>query len=96
MKKTYVLDPEEQELLKSFENNEFVSVPNFKSQIRKYSRYAKATLNKQKHINIRISERDLIELKKKACDEGITCQTLITDIIHKYINGKLKSVFDTR
>jgi len=37
MKKTYVLDPEEQELLKSFENNEFVSVPNFKSQIRKYS-----------------------------------------------------------
>ena len=94
MKKTYALDPEEHELLKSFENNEFVSVPNLKAQIRKYSKYANATLNKLKRINIRISERDLIELKKKALDEGISCQSLITEIIHKYISGKLKSVFD--
>jgi predicted DNA binding CopG/RHH family protein len=94
MKKTFILDPEEKELLKSFENNEFVSVPNLKAQIRKYSNYAKATLNKLKHINIRITERDLFELKKKALDEGITCQTLISDIIHKYVTGKLKSIFD--
>jgi len=94
MKKTFILDPEEIEMLKSFENNEFVSLPNLKAQIRKYSNYAKATLNKLKRINIRITERDLIELKKKALDEGITCQTLIADIIHKYVTGKLKSVFD--
>ena len=79
---------------KSFENNEFVSVPNLKTQIRKYSKYVKAMSNTIKRINIRISERDLIELKKKTFDEGISCQSLITDIIHKYISGKLKSVFD--
>lgn len=92
MKKTYILDPEEQELLKSFDNNEFVSVPNLKSHISKYSKYAKAMHETLKRINIRISERDLIELKKKALDEGISTQTLITNIIHNYIEGKLKSI----
>jgi len=49
-----------------------------------------------KRINIRISERDISELKKKALDEGISCQTFVTDIIHKYVTDKLKSVFDSR
>jgi predicted DNA binding CopG/RHH family protein len=48
-----------------------------------------ASANKTKHINIRIRAYDIEQVKQKASDEGIPYQTLISSIIHKYINGKL-------
>jgi predicted DNA binding CopG/RHH family protein len=45
--------------------------------------------NKNKNINIRISEYDIAKLKEKSLYEGIPYQTLISSIIHKYIMGKL-------
>lgn len=44
---------------------------------------------KSKNINIRISEYDLANLKRKAEAEGIPYQTLITSILHKYITHRL-------
>jgi predicted DNA binding CopG/RHH family protein len=44
---------------------------------------------KSKNINIRISQYDLANLKRKAEAEGIPYQTLITSILHKYITDKL-------
>ena len=44
---------------------------------------------KRKNINIRISEYDLANLKRKAEAEGIPYQTLITSILHKYITDRL-------
>jgi predicted DNA binding CopG/RHH family protein len=51
--------------------------------------YARNTLRKDKRLNIRISERDLIELQRKAIKEGIPYQTYVSSIIHKFINGSL-------
>jgi hypothetical protein len=36
-----------------------------------------------------MSERDLKELQKKALEERIPYQTLISSLLHKYINGRL-------
>jgi len=44
---------------------------------------------KTKNINIRISEPDLERLKKKAEEEGIPYQTLISSVLHKYISDRL-------
>jgi predicted DNA binding CopG/RHH family protein len=51
--------------------------------------YARNTLRKDKRLNIRISERDLIELQRKAVKEGLPYQTYVSSIIHKFINGSL-------
>jgi len=51
---------------------------------------AKATMRKNKNINIRISENDLESIKLLAAREGLPYQTLIGSLIHKYATGSLK------
>lgn len=83
------LNKEEKELLDSFEKDEFKSISNLKSELKKHVEYAKATTRKDKRVNIRMSTRDLESIQKKALEEGIPYQTLISSLLHKYINGRL-------
>ena len=85
----YKLDKEEQDILNSYDNDEWVEVPDMPQEIKKHIEYAKATHKKDKRVNIRISQRDLESIQRKALEEGIPYQTLISSLIHKYINGKL-------
>ena len=80
---------EEKEILKSFEDEEWKSVKNLDTQIKKYSGYARNTLKKDKRINIRLNEKDLEIIQNIAVDEGIPYQTLISSLIHKFVTGKL-------
>lgn len=89
MNKKYKLDKEEKKLLQSTENGEWVSVPGVKGAIRKYAAYVRDTVRKDKRVKIRISSRDLEMLQRKALEEGLPYQTLISSLIHKYISGKL-------
>lgn len=81
--KYYELDPEEEEILKAFEEGTLVRVKNFHKEKKKLEEAARNTLNKTKNINIRISARDLYKLKAKAMREGIPYQTLASSILHK-------------
>ena len=54
------LDPEEKELLESYDRDEWQSVSDIKSESERYRRYASATFKKDKRVNIRISEKDLV------------------------------------
>lgn len=83
------LTKEEQEILDSYEKGEWIPVKNLAARKSELSRYARNTLKKDKRLNIRISERDLNELQKKAIGEGLPYQTYVSSIIHKFINGKL-------
>jgi predicted DNA binding CopG/RHH family protein len=78
------LSNEEKEILNAFEKGSLKSIPNLKSEIERHRKYAKNTLVKNKRINIRISERDLIRLQRAAIKEGIPYQTLISSILHKH------------
>ncbi len=80
------LDKNEKELLNSFENEEWNSVPNISERKAELKDYASATIRKDKRVNIRISERDLKELQRIAIREGLSYQTLISSVLHKYIN----------
>ncbi|MEZ0397316.1 MAG: antitoxin [Anaerolineales bacterium] len=82
------LQPDELELLASYENEEWQSVKNVKEQAA-HQVYARAAFRKDKRVNIRISEKDLLELQKRALREGIPYQTLIASILHKYVTGRL-------
>ena len=83
------LNEEEQEILNSFERGEWVPVKDLSKRKKELIRYARDTLKKDKRLNIRISERDLNELQKKAVSEGLPYQTFVSSIIHKYVNGRL-------
>jgi predicted DNA binding CopG/RHH family protein len=83
------LTKEENEIVESFEQGEWIPVKDLSKRKKELMQYARNTLRKDKRINIRISERDLIELQRKAVREGLPYQTFVSSIIHKFINGTL-------
>ncbi len=84
------LTKDEKDLLESVERGEWRRVPNFKREAKRYQESARATLRKDKRVNIRMTERDLARFQKKAIEEGLPYQTLISSVLHKYIDGRLK------
>lgn len=83
------LTKEEKQILESVEKGEWKRIPNYKKEAARYREAARATLRKDKRVNIRMTERDLIHFQKAAVHEGLPYQTLISSILHKYINGQL-------
>ena len=83
------LSKEEKQLLESYEKGGWRSVKNLNTQKPKYASMARETLKKNKRVNIRISERVLQGIQKKAMEEGIPYQTLMASILHKYVSGRL-------
>lgn len=84
--KYYELDPEEEEILKAYEEGKLVRVKNFAKQKKLLEQAAKNTLSKTKNINIRLSERVVARLKAKAAKEGLPYQTLASSILHRFAN----------
>ncbi len=83
------LTNEEKDILGSVERGEWRRIPDFKREAKRYQLAAQATLRKDKRVNIRMTERDLLHLQKKAVGEGLPYQTLISSVLHKYLNGRL-------
>ena len=83
------LTEEERELLESVERGEWRRIPDFEEEALGYEEAARAALRKDKRVNIRMTERDLVRIQKKAIEEGLPYQTLISSVLHKYINGRL-------
>jgi predicted DNA binding CopG/RHH family protein len=83
------LQKDELELLASYETDGWKSIKKLKEQKEQYQTYARATFRKDKRINIRISEKDLLDLQKRAIRQGIPYQTLLSSVLHKYASGTL-------
>ena len=83
------LDQEEKNILESVEGGEWKTVRGVGRERGRLRRYAEATFKKDRRINIRISSRDLDALQKRALEEGIPYQTLISSLLHKYVSGRL-------
>ena len=85
------LEREEQALLDAFEAGEFESRLD-KRRATQLAASAQATVRKDKRINIRISSRDLQALQRRALEEGLPYQSLVSSVLHKYVSGGLKDV----
>ena len=83
------IDSEENDLMKSIEGDEWRPVKDFTKHKDKAVAAARNTLKKDKRINLRLSQKDYHQIQVKAVEEGIPYQTLISSIIHKYLNGSL-------
>ena len=85
------LDSEEKEILEAFDTGKLKRSKNYRKQIEQHKSVADATFKKDARINIRLSSRDLRSLQAKALREGMPYQTLVSSILHKYIEGQLIS-----
>lgn len=83
------LDPDENELLSSFEKGEWKPVANVKKAKSRARKAAAKTLRKDVRINIRLSSSDVMNIKQIAAYEGLPYQTLIASVLHKYAAGHL-------
>ncbi len=89
--KKIALDQEEKDMLNAYESGEFKSVMT-EERKKSIQTIAANTFKKDKRINIRLSGRDLSALQKRALEESIPYQTLVSSILHKYVSGSLYDV----
>jgi predicted DNA binding CopG/RHH family protein len=83
------IDQEEKDLMESIERDEWQPVKNLDRERKKAIEAARNSLKKDKRINLRLSQKDYHQIQIKAIEEGIPYQTLISSIVHKYLNGSL-------
>ena len=83
------IDQEEKDLMESIEREDWQPVKNIEKEKEKAIAAARNTLKKDKRINLRLTQKDYHKIQIKAIEEGIPYQTLISSIVHKYLNGSL-------
>ena len=82
-------DSEEKEILDAFNAGELKQVQGINRQISRHKAIAEATFKKDARINIRLSSRDLRALQARALKEGMPYQTLVSSVLHKFVDGQL-------
>jgi len=85
------IDQEEKELMELIERDEWQPVKNIEPEKEKAMAAARNTLKKDKRINLRLTQKDYYQIQIKAIEEGLPYQTLISSLVHKYLNGSLAS-----
>ena len=88
-KKRSNIEKYEQEILKDFEQGNFVSVKNASEELGLAKQAARNFMKRNNRINIRISGADLNMLRRIAAQEGLPYQTLLASVIHKFVTGRL-------
>lgn len=77
------LNIEEQELLESVENGEWISIPAVEQEIQRYQGYAQSNILES--VNIEIPTSDFQSLKTLANQTGISVSMLMASVLHQYI-----------
>jgi predicted DNA binding CopG/RHH family protein len=83
------LDSEEKDILEAFETGTLKPVKNRARELTRHRKVAAATFAKDSRINIRISSKDLRALQKRALAEGMPYQTLVSSVLHKFVEGQV-------
>lgn len=86
------LDKEEKYILDALESGSMkLSTPS-REEIESIKSAANNTFKKDKRITIRLYSHDYMGIQKKARQMGIPYQTLISSLIHRYVEGDVKIV----
>ena len=83
------LNEEEKEILDSYEKGSIKARHPSEEELKEVKKIAEVTFRKNKRITIRLYEHDYTGIQKKAMEKGIPYQTLISGMIHQYIEGDI-------
>jgi predicted DNA binding CopG/RHH family protein len=79
----------EDQVSDAYEHGELRSAGPSKAERKKYQDAARATLIKDRRVNIRLSSPVLMDIQARAAEEGMPYQTLIASVLHKFVAGRL-------
>lgn len=82
-------DDDEQELLASFERDEWQSTPNLADELAHYRQYAAATIEQLRSVRIQLAADDFARLQQQAKAAGLSPETFLEQIAHQYMAGEL-------
>jgi len=82
------LNAGERRLRASVDRGGWRPVRDAERQIARYRRSASVHLRKEARINVRLSKDDLAGLRRRAMDEGLPYQTLISSLLHGSANPR--------
>ena len=86
------LDPEEQAVLESVENDEWNSVPDRLREIQRYQSYAQAHVVELsaglEEVKIELPADDLRSLQVLAQQAGLSVPIFVASVIHQYITTR--------
>jgi len=83
------LNKEEQEIEALFERDKIKLAKPDKTLLGDLRSAAENTFKKDRRINIRLSERDMVGIQRVAAAKGMPYQSFISGLIHQYIEGDL-------
>ena len=83
------LSKEEKEIEALYEDNALKLRKPDKVLLRQLKVAAENTFKKDRRINIRLSEHDMIGIQRVAATKGVPYQSLISGLIHQFVEGDL-------
>ena len=83
-------DKEEKSIIDAYDRGRMKLSSPTKAEIASIKAAADNTFRKDRRITIRLYEHDFTGIQKKAMEMGIPYQTLISGVIHRYIEGDMK------
>jgi predicted DNA binding CopG/RHH family protein len=83
------LNKTEQEIENLYEAGNIVTAKPRKAVLKKLATAADNTFRKDRRINIRLSEHDMVGIQRVAASKGVPYQTLISGLIHQFVEGDL-------
>lgn len=86
------MDQEEKDILNAYEKDELKASTPSKKEIAEVKAMAQNTFRKDRRVTIRLYDHDLKGIQKKALEKGIPYQTLISSMIHQYVEGDLTEI----
>ena len=79
----------EQEIEDLYEAGNIPTAKPTKDVLKKLATAADKTFRKDRRINIRLSEHDMVGIQRVAASKGVPYQTLISGLIHQFVEGDL-------
>ncbi len=83
-------DDEEKMILDALDSDNMQLSDPSKEEMKTVKAAAKNTFKKNKRVTIRLYDHDFAGIQKKALEMGMPYQTLISGIIHRYVEGDIK------
>lgn len=83
------LSKEEKEIESLYESNSLELRKPDKALLRQLKAATENTFKKDRRINIRLSEHDMVGIQRVAATKGIPYQSLISGLIHQFVEGDL-------
>jgi predicted DNA binding CopG/RHH family protein len=82
-------EAEEKEIMDALESGAIELEKPSRKLLSDLKRASENTFKKDRRINVRLSRHDLLGIQMKALKKGLPYQTLISGLIHQYVEGDL-------